>query len=41
MDECEFMRYAGGTDKGERMEDIYRQGLDMIDLLDSSIKKKK
>jgi len=41
LDECEFMRYAGGTDKGERMEDIYRQGLDMIDLLDSSIKKKK
>lgn len=41
LDECEFMRYAGGTDKGERMEDIYRQGLDVIDLLDSSIKKKK
>jgi len=41
LDECEFMRYAGGTDKNARMEDIYRQGLDMIDLLDSAIKRKK
>lgn len=41
LDECEFMRYAGGSEKATRMEEKYQQGLQIISLLDSQIKKKK
>ena len=40
LDECEFIRYAGGTDMEKKKDDIYRQGLEMISLLDCTIKKK-
>lgn len=41
LDECEFMRYAGGSEKATRMEEKYQQGLQIISLLDSQIRKKK
>lgn len=41
LDNCEFMRYAGGADKNLQMDEIYHQGLNIISLLDAAIKRKK
>lgn len=41
LDECEFMRYAGSMNSTTKMSDIYQQGIEMIGMLDSVIKKKK
>ncbi len=41
LDECEFMRYAGGSANTTQMEGIYRRGLELISLLDAEIKQKK
>ena len=40
LDNCEFMRYAGGADKNLQMDEIYHQGLNIIRLLDAAIKRK-
>lgn len=41
LDDCEFMRYAGGADKNTQMDDVYHQGLKIISMLDAVIKKNK
>ena len=41
LNECEFMRYAGSTEKETQMESMYQQGLEIIGLSDSQIKKRK
>ena len=41
LDQCEFLRYAGGADKETKMTEVYQQGLQMISKLDAIIKKHK